>query len=70
MARKPRGGKAAPQDGRRALANPHLGQRLEARLHRAGAIDLRDNYVRESLGNGYSRIVPIDPTIRFRAGKK
>ncbi len=55
--------------GRRELAEPHLKQPLEERLERAGAIDLKGNHVRESLGNGYSRIVPIDPGKLFKANR-
>jgi hypothetical protein len=53
--------------GRRELAEPHLHQPLDERLERAGAIDLKGNHVRESLGNGYSRIVPVDPNKLFKA---
>ena len=50
---------------RQKLANPHMDTPLEERLRKAGAIDLRDNLRIEPLGNGYSRIVPVDPSKRI-----
>jgi hypothetical protein len=55
-----------PSGDRRRLADPHLGQPLAHRLERSGAVDLRNNYVRVPLGNGYSVILPVDSTKRFR----
>ncbi|MDR9852907.1 hypothetical protein RJP21_04735 [Paenibacillus sp. VCA1] len=39
----------------------------EQRLEAAGAIDLRDNHRIIDLGNGYTRIEPIDPTKLWKA---
>lgn len=44
---------------REKLANPHEGDYYE-RLIKSDAIDLTDNYEAIDLGNGFSRIVPID----------
>lgn len=50
---------------REALANP-LGKMTHyERLSRSRSIDLRSNYQFEDLGNGYSRILPIDDKKRF-----
>lgn len=60
----------APELTRQRLANPNLDIPLASRLVRAGAVDLNGNRRIESLGNGYSRVTPIDPAKRFRLGGK
>jgi hypothetical protein len=50
---------------RQRLANPFLDVPMKERLHSAKSIDLRGNYIEEMLPNGYSRIVPINPSKTF-----
>ena len=50
---------------REALANPLGKVTYYERLSRSQSIDLRNNYQFEDLGNGYSRILPIDEKKRF-----
>jgi hypothetical protein len=50
---------------RENLTNPFSNDTLEERLIKSGAIDLRDNYIIEDLGNGYSRTIPIDENKKF-----
>ncbi|WP_017815237.1 hypothetical protein [Paenibacillus shenyangensis] len=44
------------------LANPFSDVPMEERLKKVKAIDLRDNYWIEDLGNGFGKIHAIDPT--------
>lgn len=48
------------------LANKFEDIPYEERLEISGAIDLRDNCVITDLGNGYSKIEPIDKTKLFK----
>lgn len=50
---------------REKLTNPFSNVTLEEKLIKSGAIDLKDNYVIEDLGNGYSKITPIDENKKF-----
>lgn len=50
---------------REKLANPYK-ESYHERLVKSGAIDLIDNHEIIDLGNGYSRIVPIDITKKVK----
>jgi len=46
---------------RQSLANP-FSESYDERLIKTKAVDLRDNYKIEDLGNGYCKVEPIDKT--------
>lgn len=49
---------------RQYLANPFKISLEEKRVN-AKSVNLKDNFYIEDLGNGYSRIIPIDNNKRF-----
>ena len=50
---------------RQDLANPFMNISLEEKRNKARSIDLKDNFFMKDLGNGYSKIIPIDTNKRF-----
>lgn len=49
-----------PRLTRQQIADPHADVPHLDKLAEAGAVDLRDNVVVESLGNGYATARPVD----------
>lgn len=45
---------------RKSLADCHLGMSYHERLIKSGAINLKKNHKIIDLGNGYSKIVPVN----------
>ncbi len=50
---------------RRNMANKHQNKPLQKRLKSANVIDLRNNRQMIDMGNGYTKVIPIDPNKRF-----
>ncbi len=53
-------------NSRKKLADCNLGMSYHERLIKSGAIDLKDNHKIFDLGNGYSKIKPIDVTKKIK----
>lgn len=50
---------------RNKLANPFAETSMMDRLKLNNSVDLRDNHISQSVGNGYERIKPVDNNKRF-----
>ena len=58
----------AMKDGRSYLSNPFCTECYHDRLIASKAVDMRDNFRINDLGNGYSEVVPIDDTKLWSGG--